>query len=271
MNHAKQISKFQKKKIIEMAPPTAESYKELQMAYSHFNTRLFDGKLPECLLTFQRAKRTMGYFSKQRFVDKSGQKTDELALNPEYFAVVPVLEVLATLVHEQCHMWQYHHGTPSRGRYHNKQWADKMESIGLCPSHTGQPGGHKTGDQMMDYPVKGGRFENSAIDLLATHWKISWYDRYPAQGVILAQSLATHQVGAGNGQDDTFDGGQGELSENDSIIALASRVPVIEAAELKLKTSTRDKFQCPGCQAQAWGKPSLKLICGECNTGMLRA
>ncbi len=82
----------------------------------------------------------MGYFSYRRFVaaDGSGRMIDEIALNPEYFPVYPLIEVMQTLVHEQCHMWQYHYGNPSRKTYHNAQWAAKMESIGLMPSSTGR-------------------------------------------------------------------------------------------------------------------------------------
>ena len=47
--------------------PTQETYNELQMAYDHFNERLFGGQLPSCLITLQREKRTFGYFSAARF------------------------------------------------------------------------------------------------------------------------------------------------------------------------------------------------------------
>jgi len=35
------------------------------------------------------------------------------------------------------HQWQQHHGKPGRRGYHNKQWAAKMNSVGLVPTHTG--------------------------------------------------------------------------------------------------------------------------------------
>lgn len=41
--------------------PTVKTYAELQLAYDTFNARLFDGQLPECLITLQREKRTYGY------------------------------------------------------------------------------------------------------------------------------------------------------------------------------------------------------------------
>ena len=41
---------------------------------------------------------------------------------------------------------------------HNKQWAEKMKSLGLMPSHTGLTGGKKTGQKMKHYPIPDGLF-----------------------------------------------------------------------------------------------------------------
>lgn len=79
--------------------PTHETYRELQQAYDHFNERLFDGQLPSCLITLQREKRTFGYFSAARFVSDDGSTTDEIAMNPSYFAAMPIIETMQTLVH----------------------------------------------------------------------------------------------------------------------------------------------------------------------------
>lgn len=39
-----------------------------------------------------------------------------------------------------------------------KEWADKMQSIGLIPSSSGEPGGKRTGDKMADFPAEDGKF-----------------------------------------------------------------------------------------------------------------
>ncbi len=31
------------------------------------------------------------------------------------------------------------------------------------------------------------------------------------------------------------------------------------------KTKNKIKYSCPGCAANAWGKPELRIICGECD------
>jgi len=93
--------------------------------------------------------------------------------HPSYFAVVPLLEVLQTLVHEMVHAWQFHFGKPGRRGYHNKEWADKMEAIGLMPSSTGKPGGARTGEKMADYAIPGGLFMQATDKLLTQDFKIS--------------------------------------------------------------------------------------------------
>lgn len=71
--------------------PTEEAYAELQAAYDFYNDHLFASqeRLPACLITYQREKRTMGYFSQARFIRRDGIKADEIAMNPDYFAVIP--------------------------------------------------------------------------------------------------------------------------------------------------------------------------------------
>jgi hypothetical protein len=85
--------------------PTRETYKDWQMAYSHFNQELFDGQLPECLITYQREKNTAGYFTTARFSKSDGVKTDEIALNPSCFALSSIRENLSTLLHECKHIY----------------------------------------------------------------------------------------------------------------------------------------------------------------------
>ena len=167
-----------------MATPTEQAYSELQHAYDVFNTRLFAGQLPPCLITMQRKNRTYGYFSGARWNDQAGAVTDEIALNPAHFATRSTEEVLSTLAHEMVHLWQHHCGTPSRSTYHNREWAAKMDAIGLCPSHTGAPGGKRTGQHMGHYVVAGGPFAQACTDLLAEGFVISWRDRAwaPAPG-----------------------------------------------------------------------------------------
>ena len=254
--------------------PTAETYSELQLAYDTFNRTLFDGVLPDCLITLQREKATCGYFSRARFSNRAGDESDEIALNPSYFGVVPLVEVMQTLVHEMCHAWQAHHGKPGRSRYHNEEWAAKMEQIGLMPSDTGQPGGRRTGDKMSDYPVTGGRFLAACEALLTQDFRISWYDRFPSPDAVrtgqecygasmaLPSGLAARPQPTSTSSIQSINGGED--------LAVPGVEQLVAAAANK---SNRIKYTCE-CRLDAegktrrpnavWGRPGLNITCGDC-------
>jgi SprT-like family protein len=128
-------------------------------------------------MTMQRKNRTYGYFSGERWNSLTGTLTDEIALNPAHFATRSTEGVLSTLAHEMVHLWQHHCGKPSRSAYHNREWAAKMDAIGLCPSHTGQPGGKRTWQHRSHDVVADGSFAQACAALLAEGFVISWRDR----------------------------------------------------------------------------------------------
>ncbi len=153
---------------------TRNEYTNLDDIYSYYNKKLFDGNLPDCLITYQRKNKACGYYSNKRFKGRNNDSyTDEIALNPDVFDCDDK-EILPTLVHEMCHLWQYHFGKPSRTGYHNKEWADKMESVGLKPSNTGLPGGRRTGQGMLDCVIEDSPFAKITNELLENGFKINW-------------------------------------------------------------------------------------------------
>ncbi len=225
---------------ISVPTPTVETYGELQTAFDHFNRTIFGGTLPTCLITLQRNKRTFGYYSHERFVcGSTGELTDEIAMNPSYFVARSIRTTLSTLVHEMAHQWQFHFGKPGRRGYHNHEWADFMEEIGLMPSNTGEPGGRRVGEQMTHYIIDDGPFDRACADLLTSEYTLSWFDRFPP---VEPEDVAL-----------------GELSRKSAVTAIHQ-----VTTENK---SNRAKYRCPSCSAQVWGKPGLKVHCGEptCN------
>jgi predicted SprT family Zn-dependent metalloprotease len=176
-----------------MATPTEQTYNELQRAYDYFNAHLFSDDLPPCLITLQRQPRTRGYFSPGRFINGSGSETDEIAMNPQFFVINTIEESLSTLAHEMVHLQQHHAGTSGRRGYHNKAWADKMESIGLIPSTTGQKGGKRTGEKVTHYIEPGGVFESVCNELVTEAFELSWMDRFPPDEVLIRLQQESEQ------------------------------------------------------------------------------
>jgi hypothetical protein len=194
-------------------------YVTLAAAFDFFNRRLFAGELPPALITLQRKAGSHGYYSARRFEGRSDdtRETDELALNPGTFTGRSDAEILSTLAHEMVHHWQAHFGKPGRSRYHNHQWADRMEALGLLPTDTGLPGGRRTGQSMTHCIIASGPFDLACQELLAGGARLEWQSR-------------------------EWDGGPGK----------------------KPRTS-KTKYTCPNCGLNAWAKPDVFLVCGECD------
>jgi hypothetical protein len=208
--------------------PTQDTYDGFQTAYEHFNWQLFDGQLPNCLITLQRKSRSYGYFSPKRFVRQDGKASHEIALNPSYFATRSLEETLSTLVHEQVHLWQNCYATPGRSGYHNRQWAEKMKTIGLHPSNTGRPGGKELGDRMSHYIIEDGPFKRAAVDLVKSGFQIEW--REPER-----QRDALVEVG-GNGSKIAPRGSRG---------------------------GKRVRYVCPKCDEYGYSGHNANIACGE--------
>jgi hypothetical protein len=156
---------------------THAEYRAFQDAYDFFNAELFNGSLPQVLITLQRKARSGGYFAPQRFNGRL-EKADvhEIALNPDGFTGRTDKWVLSVLVHEQAHAWQKTYGKYS-GNYHNKEWASKMDSLGLVPSSTGSPGGRRTGQSMRHYIAEDGPYQKAYQKLISTGFQLHWQSK----------------------------------------------------------------------------------------------
>lgn len=210
--------------------PTKETYDRLQQAHEVFNKALFGGTLPNALITFQRRKGSFGYFAGARFQNDAGQKADEIALNPMHFASRSQQDILGTLVHEMAHQWQRHEGQPGRGRYHNREWAEKMKAIGLQPSDTGVEGGKETGETLGHYIIPGGPFDVAAGKLLGKGFALTWKDAPEASDPTTGESAAEPATP---------------------------------------KSGKRVRYCCPDCDLKAWAKHDVRLLCGTDNVLML--
>ena len=259
--------------------PTQQIYSDVESAYQWFNHRLFDSRLPNCILTFQRHPKTMGYVSANRWVNRSGtEKAHELAINPEYLIGSTIEEVFQTLVHEQCHIWQVCYGSPSRRGYHNREWAIKMADIGLVPSSTGKPGGKRTGERMSDYILAGGALDTAIQDLLASGFALEWLDRYTVYEELqpihrfdnagIRAPLSKKRLNLGQ---ELLSPTSRMLRQKDNSSSkmhsahASSSIPDQRAAFPSFKKkSTRQKYRC-SCGNQIWGKPGLSINCGECH------
>ena len=216
---------------------TTAQYRAFQEAYDFLNAELFDASLPHVLVTLQRHAKARGYFAPERFRGRvEDAAAHELAMNPDSFTGRTDEEILSTLAHEMVHLWQHHYGKPGRGRYHNRQWAERVKAVGLQPSSTGEEGGKETGDHVSDYVLPGGRFDVAVRELLTRGFAITWTEKppepakNPAEGV---EGQDQQQAGPGSGK--------------------------------------RVKYTCPCCRLNAWARHNARLVCGGDDTPMVPA
>lgn len=243
-----------------MTSPTLAFYSTLQIAFDHFNAQLFAGELPNCLITLRSASRVYGYHHASRFISIDGQQLDELGLHPGFFTLRPIEAVLSTLVHEMVHHWQHHFGSPTNSNAHNKEWASKMESLGLMPSHTGLPGGRRTGRSVSHYILPDGSYIKACQQLLANGFQLPWLDRHApaAPEREIAHQAALREAGI-------------ELDITPPPSATLPKQINGESAIVgpaPKRTNPRIKYTCPDCGAKAWAVHGTAIICGICSVPM---
>ncbi|MFN8770863.1 MAG: SprT-like domain-containing protein [Neisseriaceae bacterium] len=241
-----------------MNSPTIELYNSMQLIYNHFNDDLFSNQLPQVLLTYQRHNNKMGYFSPNRWISGKNQKCHEISINPSFVGRASLIEFMQTLVHEMVHCWQQCYGKPSRN-YHNKEWANKMISVGLIPSDTGLPGGTITGKHMCDYPEAKGKFIYSCEKLLKDkQFSLPWVDMYAkSTKLTYNEKFVTTIEALTNIDEPTITQLTTPL---DSIFGAESFVNLTQNKTRKLKL----KYTCPECKINVWGRPELNLMCSDC-------
>jgi hypothetical protein len=152
--------------------PTEAQFSAFRSMFDYFNVALFGGALPSVFLNFSRAANTLGFFAPLRW-EREGETKHEISLNPAYLKLRDPRQVASTLVHEMVHHWQQEFGKPGRGGYHNAEWANKMEAVGLMPSTTAAPGGKRTGDKCSHYIIEGGAFAR-AYDAMPAEYLLPW-------------------------------------------------------------------------------------------------
>ena len=141
--------------------------------YDIFNAVFFGNELDPVMLVFQEMRTAQGYFrhttQPKGGIWSDGKKMlDEIGLNPlvhfTLFAEGKGDRAISTLLHEMVHKWEFSSAVASdnkipKDNYHGKTFAEKMESLGLITTNTGEEGGARTGRTITHYIEKDGPFE----------------------------------------------------------------------------------------------------------------
>lgn len=164
----------------------------------------------------------------------SKEKVQYLGINP-YYLDRTVPEVLATLCHELCHVYENAYIHIPRGGYHDKQWAELMRDCGLEPKFL-----NKSKTAVSHTIIEGGAFDKFVTSFLEKHgedyFHICSYSR------LLEVRPSAVQGGGEDGE------------------------PRADNADKPVKKYNRNKvkYTCPDCGAKVWGKAGLGIECMNC-------
>lgn len=159
---------------------------KLHEVYSVFNHELFDGALPPISIKIEKLTGSVSTSGQVFGTAWSGRKSQtpelilmgrnavpihagepylNISLDLNHIETTEFQSVLATFVHEMCHIYEYEY-FPGEVEPHPESWGLKMQEIGLMPSSTGKPGGAMTGEHVLDYIISGGRFDTVSCRMI---------------------------------------------------------------------------------------------------------
>lgn len=250
--------------------PTKQTYDGFLYYYYKFNELFFNNELPDCLITYQRGRAFMAYYCHERF-ERKGNHTDEIAINPNAFINRSKTELLQSLLHEMTHLKQQHFGKPSRGGYHNKEWAEIMKSVGLQPFGVGKDNyGKETGQKVSDKLIPGGPLDEFIQN--DTYDFEMWVDSIPEEikdkddkkgpKDLLLDKLHENPIKPIEGEPGEY------LEQQKEYLEGYFNNVKNEAEALAKEQGYKIKYSCK-CGVNIWAKASIKMVCLECNSVFL--
>jgi len=239
-----------------METPTELQYNAFQNLYNYFNEKLFEGKLFDCFFTFSRdGLHAIAVFRDRRWFNDAETIYNEISINPRHMLTDNPKKLCSTIVHEMCHAWQQQYGKPGRSAYHNKEWVNRMEKVGLKPHNNKHPN-IKTGDSVSHSVIPGGQYEK-AFNLIPKEILL------PFSCIEALRKTFTFT----DNQALSYDS---EIKKLPEVIKLmiTNHDPVLNPP-----VATKVKYSC-GCPGKDkknfWGKPRLeKIYCDDCEESFI--
>lgn len=133
----------------------------LNKVFDLLNAEYFENTLSRPTITIQSTPKAYGHFSlrEDTWVSKMGS-SHEINIGAGTLAR-PIEEVVATLLHEMVHYYNFQNGVKDTSRgytYHNRRFKDEAEKCGLCVEHSDKYGWSHTspGESLLDFVLEHG-------------------------------------------------------------------------------------------------------------------
>ena len=231
---------------MEEVKTSTELYNKIQAVIDELDSTFFSGNGKECIpeLVFainnQCRACVTAFVSPDALYDKlNNKKLQYLGINPKYLDR-DSSEILATICHELCHIYENAYIHIPRGGYHDRQWVELMESCGLTPVFL-----NKSKTSVSTRIAEGGAFEEFVKTFKEKHGE----DYF---NIVEYSKEIEHKTKVSLGIE------EGEDTEDSS--------PKADNADKPVKKYNRNKvkYTCSGCGVKVWGKPGLHIECSDC-------
>ena len=161
-----------------------------------------------------------------------------------------------------CHQWQQHFGKPSRNGYHNKQWADKMESVGLIALF------HRANPEVPELVSTWATIQlrKASLKFRRIVWLITLSNCPGLIGLFRLHLQARTVIWTCNHDRQSVEHKASQKLEM-RIVELIPQLDVIcedNSKHVSHIQKRKTTYQCPNCSARVWGKPKLAIACLDC-------
>lgn len=224
---------------------STELYRKIQYVIDLLDAEFFSGKgkqsIPELVFAVNNQCKSCvtAFVQADALYNKSSnKKLQYLALNPKYFDRSNS-EILATICHELCHVYENQYVHIARNGYHDRIWADLMQDCGLEPVYL-----NKSKTAVSTKITEGGVFEQLVEKFTDENgenfFDIVEYSQEVERKTLIALGLADSDL-----EDD---------------------LPKADNAGKTIKKYNRNKvkYTCHSCGIKVWGKSGLNIQCNDC-------
>lgn len=232
---------------MEEVKTSTELYAKIQTVIDELDKNFFSGKgkqpIPELVFAINNQVRSCvtAFVSPDSLYDKkNNKKLQYMGINPKHLDR-DVGEILATICHELCHIYENAFIHIPRGGYHDKQWTELMRDCGLEPNFL-----NKSKTSVSTKIAEGGEFETYIKKFKEEHSE----DYF---NIVEYSPLVEHRTKVALGIED----GDEDLDED---------TPKADNAYKPVKKYNRNKvkYTCPDCHSKVWGKAGLHIECTDC-------
>lgn len=223
---------------------STELYSKIQTVIEEIDKAFFSGakkeKIPQLVFAINNKCRTcvVAYVQPDALYDKkTDTKLQYMGINPDYLDR-SIGEILSTVCHELCHVYEHAYIHIPRGGYHDKQWAELMTDCGLEPIYN-----NSSKTSVHHKIIPGGVFEKF-VEGFAEKYGEDYFNIVSYSAEVMRRTRK-------------------ELGIEDDPDA---DTPKPDNADKPIKKYNRNKIKyvCRSCGLKVWGKAGLSVSCNEC-------